>query len=909
MLLQFFLILLTLGANPMVKEYDMVDQSVALDITVNGNNNILFDGTYYWIADHDGTSFLLYRYNNDWTNETLVINDSVTTANAAIIDIIFYYVNATTFHIYWLSDVYAGVGQDNDFCYTKTSDGGANFDAITVKTLIDEYATGLDLFISGATSYISWYNSNTNKMSIAANVVPISVDADAQTGKVTKGWSDGTDYYWICYTGAAYLLRKYTVATSAFSTVETITGLSNGADITFLTGRYWQNGTAKIAAWKNTLNYYISSWKSLLTTSNIYPTPCWKISGGSLTINAFYFDDKYIVLYPNNIVIYSLTNTVAASIGWDLYIIDTSDDLWKLALTTSTRFFQTYCTDEVERAQNCTFRTLTQPIENEFIELYDDSSNLVVKGEAKNVTEENDIYSGRIKTLAENDLDKPITYTSSGAETAATAIGNIITAEFIYITAGTLTSSVTTTTFSYPDKRPAREIITEIAHWDKKLWYLTPAYVLALNAGTIDSTKSFKSSDSKYPANFTHEVNNQQTGTVIGIGPGTVTTTVVKNLANGTLVYYFPNYTQAQMNTAIANIADTEYITQHQYSMNNMFGLLPLQVGTQLTFEYILGSANIPEALMFTKIIQYDVINNYILRLVLHDVLFYRKTSLTPEQVFQYTTTVKTTADAAIPKSAGASNHFVGDVYFDYDIIQKSGYVIKNLGDMYHDVPTGQAHHIRVNSIDIFRIGGSDVVLSKPLYHTNNLAYYWRNAADNAYLECLKLDGSNVLHFGGSVSSANKLHGTSINVRNVADDDYVNINANDFVVSSPKVYEAGLADLLAIDDINDHSQLPAEIKRIVKNNIMRKEIRTESYIDEKTKEEAVRDIEVEVLDHIEEHAAESLGSTVQWLKRALIEEHTEKVVLEQRVQTLELTIKELIKVNNELVAWQKTFLS
>lgn len=733
------------------------------------------------------------------------------------------------------------------------------------------------------------------------------------------------------------------------------------------------------------------SGSALRWTSSTYTNAiCYK---ADYSFDYLLFDGR-IVLHANTQDFLMAEQNINASAGMVNYFIDVSTNkIYELGLVTTTRFFQTYCTDEVERAQNCTFRTLTQPADNEYIGIYDDSSNLVIKGEAKNVTEENDIYSGRIKTLAENDLDKPITYTSSGAETAATAIGNIITAEFIYITAGTLTSSATTTTFSYPDKRPAREIITEIAHWDKKLWYLTPAYVLALNAGTIDSTKSFKSSDSKYPANFTHEVNNQQTGTVIGIGPGTVTTTVVKNLANGTLVYYFPNYTQGQMDTAIANIADTEYITQHQYSMNNMFGLLPLQVGTQLTFEYVLGSANIPEALMFTKIIQYDVINNYILRLVLHDVLFYRKTSLTPEQVFQYTTTVKTTADAALPKAGGT---LTGAITIDahdntHTVIiptttntNSIGSATKAFAGVYTRIVqsdatvtiqsgTNKDNYIKatgtgINYLYSANSGTAVVVFDQKAYNANpsaNIGFRLIATSGGAsgtvgYIYCSKLnatDGnyssymrfltllngetaSEVLRLATPVSAADsyiqitngkagtsdtiiesagtannlqlkagtakyvKTRGTSLEVKNVADDDYVDVNANDFVVSSPKVYEAGLAELLAIDDINDHSQLPPEIKRIVQNEIMRKEVRTESYIDEETKEESIREIEVKVLDHIEEKEAESLGSTIQWLKRALIEEHTEKIALEQRVQTLELQLKDInekLKIITEIV--------
>jgi hypothetical protein len=122
------------------------------------------------------------------------------------------------------------------------------------------------------------------------------------------------------------------------------------------------------------------------------------------------------------------------------------------------------------------------------------------------------------------------------------------------------------------------------------------------------------------------------------------------------------------------------------------------------------------------------------------------------------------------------------------------------------------------------------------------------------------------------------------------------IEADDFVNNSPKVYNAGLAELIAMTDVNDHKQLPAEVKRVYQDPIMRTEIQSKLIMDEETKKESVRDVEVQVVDHYEERVAESLGSAVQWLKRSLQQEHQEKVILEQRVQTLEQQLNELLEL-------------
>ncbi len=93
----------------------------------------------------------------------------------------------------------------------------------------------------------------------------------------------------------------------------------------------------------------------------------------------------------------------------------------------------------------------------------------------------------------------------------------------------------------------------------------------------------------------------------------------------------------------------------------------------------------------------------------------------------------------------------------------------------------------------------------------NGTGIYVYDSADSKYVQISHDDtDAIVLASSGKV----KLRGTAVDARNVADDDYVDVNANAFNQLSDPVYVV-LADLLPIADLNDHAKLPADIRREV----------------------------------------------------------------------------------------------
>jgi hypothetical protein len=631
----------------MVQEYDLVDQSITLDTTTNGIRNIWFDGTYYYVAESIPITDLvyIYRYDANWANKTTVYSNNLRATigfdgiNISIPAISF--INSA-FHV--IVGFYSGMFWKFMDIESATGNSGTWSESVLLNTLDDVTSDTVQIFYIGATKYLFFYSGSGDSAVIVDPAIPAAYTDTGRTGIISGAYCDGTDIYWLSYKSSdtSYKIRKWNV-TDGFRD-ESTPSFTGGADLEPATSQLWKNGTAWVVGWKNNLFWKESStWYAVSVTTAANPAPHWYYSGGVLTVPYFTYANRMVILGTDNVAIRQLSISHSCAAAWNDYILDTDKKIWKLDLTPSDRFIEFIPKHVVEDAPIAQFKSTGSFIDNEYVALYDDSDTLIHAGEAKNITTQNGISEGTVKSLLDIDLDREITYTGS-AETIATLFSNIITTYFKYGSAGTLTSAATTYNWNF-QTRKVRDIFSEAAHIEGRIWYSTITLVIQLNAGTIDSTKTFKSSDGKYPASISKTTNNQKIGVVTGYGAAGISYTYTKDASNGLITLHLPSLALTALTAYVTKYADLENATQTQYTLTYLFGLLPLQVGQQLTFEYVLGDYNITSALFYIKEIEYDALDNYILKIVLHDVMLFKKTQLSTQQVFAYAREI----DAAKP--------------------------------------------------------------------------------------------------------------------------------------------------------------------------------------------------------------------------------------------------------------------
>lgn len=644
----FLFLLMLPGGNPeMVKEYTLVDSGVDIVQTNYSNKNWYFDGTYNWIADTYGNGtygIKLYRYSADWTVKTVINNGD---GGVQYVDVCRYVDprNTNNFGFYFLApiDIY---GNQQVHTY-YTNNGGSTWSSGSYVETGTTEIIGFDVEVSYSLLAYYTYVDDTCSDPLGQKMSRVMVKKGAIS-------SQDVGYYAI-YDGTNILIRSHTPYGSVFATIETITTFTS-LDTFDHTAIYWQNANAtqKIVAWPERCYIYSNgAWKEVTSVAGTNHIPCWDFSDGEY-VAGLVFGNRYLDISSGYIKQFVMNATIPGGIGYKKVFVDSSTgSVFSLELATSERFISYVPDPKIEEATIAKFQTLEKLYENEYIALYSNAGVLIHDGEVKNVSRNNQtqIYSGIVRSLLYNDLKQPISYT--GTCTIAELFDTIKSTYFAYGTSGTLTSSATDRFWNFQDQE-AGQVLKEAAHMEGLNWYPNIAMQIQLNDGTTNSTKSFKTSDGKYPETFNLDDNVQKVGRVIGIGANGAYYDYKKDASNGLFVLYLPSQEQAELEVSVIKFAQLENQTQNIVTITKIFDLLPLQPGTQLDFEYIVDDDNL-SGMWYIKEVEFDALDNYIYRLVLHNVMFFKKENLTAIQVLGYTKNVEDIANAALPNSMATS--------------------------------------------------------------------------------------------------------------------------------------------------------------------------------------------------------------------------------------------------------------
>jgi hypothetical protein len=268
----------------MLKILDAVSQNITLDTIKNGMRNLLFDGTYWYIADITvniaALNLYIYRYNSDWSNKTTVYSFSSGGSSAG---------SAAVPCIRILNGVYhcgfcytLGLGFPTDYyLYDITSATGASGSWSTAVSLSSTTSrSSIDMVLVGATVIYVMYDPIDNRAYL--NDGSTYYTDSGRNGVISGAYSDGTYVYFLSYKAAdtTYMIRKWD-AVGGFVSESTPT-LSNGAQLATDTSQLWKTGSSYIIGWVNTVWYKPSStWQQLIVPTAANPVPHWYLDSGS----------------------------------------------------------------------------------------------------------------------------------------------------------------------------------------------------------------------------------------------------------------------------------------------------------------------------------------------------------------------------------------------------------------------------------------------------------------------------------------------------------------------------------------------------------------------------------------------------------------------------------------------------
>ena len=175
----------------MVQKLDAVDTGIDITPTLYRMRNLHFDGTYYWIVDYIDGYLKVFRYDSDWSNETVILSDN-TWAIDPVSDVDGWFNPLySDVHHYLLGNI----GTDE---YLFGNNAGTSWDQLFGIT------DAISIQYDGDSGIDFFYQSSSNKMGIK---IAATTWLETQTGKATKGIYHNEVFKYLLYTGAAYLLR------------------------------------------------------------------------------------------------------------------------------------------------------------------------------------------------------------------------------------------------------------------------------------------------------------------------------------------------------------------------------------------------------------------------------------------------------------------------------------------------------------------------------------------------------------------------------------------------------------------------------------------------------------------------------------------------------------------------------
>jgi hypothetical protein len=528
--------------------------------------------------------------------------------------------------------------------------------------IIDIFYDGTYFWIILSTSVSSPAAKLIRAYLIGAGLAPDSSVISDLNG-VYSGYYDADDGLYYC---KSYNSGFYDVSFSA--TLYTFTETSNSNFIAPSTFNhkdqlyFIQNGVEYLLD-QDHFSYLpkgLSTWTVLASTSPSTIGVIWDHNTS----------DEYIINYLIwNGYIYDLTSFAGSlakiqafaaigKIGYDDWFTDYDNSLiYQRTLTASTDLKECQIRSYIERGSEARIETATEPFEDQAIQIYNDSNVLLIQGILSYAEDESSVYFvSYVKDFISIDLDKKVDYTGAGAETVATAMANIITTNFDYGSAGTLTSSATTYSFSF-EAKPIREIFTEMAHLDGKIWYCTPSNQINLDAGTEDSGVDVLAASGTY-CGIDKKTFLSKIGTVELWGKDG---SYIKKSNNASNQYYsdvYPSLGQTELAALAASILSVNATKIIQYTLTEITGLTVPQVGKQITLEQNYDPELIASAQYYTKEIWYDAMTTILLKIIVHDALHYpmSQMGLTNEKVEAHVIALETKVDALAAPGGLISN-------------------------------------------------------------------------------------------------------------------------------------------------------------------------------------------------------------------------------------------------------------
>jgi hypothetical protein len=413
--------------------------------------------------------------------------------------------------------------------------------------------------------------------------------------------------------------------------------------------------------------------------------------------------------------------------------------------------------------------------------------------------------------------------------------------------------------------------------------YVTPAFVINIDAGDTNSGVTVTlGTDGGSLLGMKAEIQKFSKVTLYGgfLNGALLISTVLGDLNYNEYIFHYPFIkTQADLDTLAAAIKTAQNITYTRYEIS-CYGKNFIQPGTFIHFSSSFDGLVEAHVICMENTVDLMASSQ---RLVCYTAL-------------RFPSRVQTMADIltlVYDNASGTNTHATIDSFLAGPTIANNIAIQwRNAAD------NAWLECLKLDGSNKFQIGKDavEIVLNTPailkdylwlqnaFLQANGYPYKVRNAANTLYLECFLLAGSDILEIGTEVASV-KIRSTALNVRNAADNDYVDVNANAFNVLSDPV-QSSLAELQNVNDINDHGQLPSDVKKTI---LATREVKpAKTHIDPITKKEVIDEpAEYETTSKI----GMSVGAATQWSLKCIKEQQAALATLTAQLKALDDRVK------------------
>lgn len=684
-----------------MKRLDTLSVQTGLDAisSQNSKRNIIFDGTYYFVCHippsipTPSDTVYIYRYNSNWTNKTEVF--SGTTHTGTLTDSVIRAQSGC-----YTNGVY-------DFCFiTRTVESGTSYNTLVNIRSVTAGA-GAGTWTQGnkyrfsynpATdvSYIMCQNLSLNATIyyvISDNSLYISVISDSGTkytdisGFHSSATSDYNYIYFYRYFGTSdNRVRRWSLD-GGFEDDMVVSGVSmNPFNSWFDHDIYYQTPSKKlrILFHNGYLYYYTAStgvWKiTTIASDKRYNGFVWlDYLNRRYLLNVLY-RDTMLILFDGDILSFKISTSanwgcgISPSIG-----INTNATQYNIVPVTTTDYYQLQTKHFIEATPQTVGIKKTDVSDNEGVILYTDTDKIITVGKYDVVQDDYNTvqYDFSIISLLEEELNKIIDYTSTAPETIADALANIVNFDYklqLYASIS-VSGSATLYTFSFKGKM-LRDVLTEIARIDGRIWYIKDGFFIQVDNGTTDSSVNISNG-------YTIPIKSVLKRTIGTIELWGKNGAYYKKSNNIGKTYYSDIYLdkdQAELEAYGNNLLTVNSATVIQYELSELQAISLFNVGEQVTYELNIQPYNITSALFYTKELWYDGYTDSIMKLILQDALHFPKREISVKQVHgelvkleSETTKLKTTADAALPTAGG---RLTGNIDFDTSLNYKGHYTL-----------------------------------------------------------------------------------------------------------------------------------------------------------------------------------------------------------------------------------------